>query len=156
MSCENVIWYGCSKSRMRKQKEKETHKTNLQAPARLDKYVLIFCFLLLSGPSYPPSRASLFELWDVGGCRPRWVAQSQSLSVPYAADRDGISDIPQPHVSSLFYQLKVSCNLPLNNLPELLLYEKKYIHVTDKCNNWKVVVAMSRISPKGLTSMRIF
>ena len=62
------------------------------------KYILGFVYRLffiyfLSGPSYPPSRASLFELHNVGGCRPRWVAQSQSLFVPYAADHDGVSAI---------------------------------------------------------------
>ena len=36
--------------------------------------------VFLSGLSYPPSRASLFELRNVGGCRPSWVAQSQPLS----------------------------------------------------------------------------
>ena len=47
----------------------------------------------LSGPSYPPSRASLFELRHVGGCRPHWVAQSLPLFAPYSADCDGVSAI---------------------------------------------------------------
>ena len=49
--------------------------------------------VFLSGPSYPPSQVSLFELPDVGGCHPRWVARSRPLFVPYPADRDGISAI---------------------------------------------------------------
>ena len=43
-----------------------------------------FLFPLFSGPSFPPSRASLFELCNVGGCCCRWVAQSRSNLDPSA------------------------------------------------------------------------
>ena len=39
----------------------------------------------LSGPSYPPHLASLFEFNNVGGCCPRWVAQSQPIYHSHSA-----------------------------------------------------------------------
>ena len=47
-----------------------------------------------SGPSYPSSRASLFQFHDVGGCHPCWVVQSWSLFVPFAADHQIITRRP--------------------------------------------------------------